>query len=201
MYYELERKVISKMNKKNKFLSIIVVVVVIIGAFVMKAYNQLITLDNKVEAEWSQVENVMQRRADLIPNLVSSIQGSMTQEKEVLKEITEARKAYAGAKSSSEKGQANEQIEKGLGNFVTVLNEDYPKLASSENVKTLMTQLEGSENRISVERRNYIQAVETYNQQISKFPDKIIAKLLGFEKKTNYVATEQGKEVPQVEFK
>ena len=184
------------MNKKNKFLSIIVVVVVIIGAFVMKAYNQLITLDNKVEAEWSQVENVMQRRADLIPNLVSSVQGSMTQEKEVLKEITEA-----GAKSSSEKGQANEQIEKGLGNFVTVLNEDYPKLASSENVKTLMTQLEGSENRISVERRNYIQAVETYNQQISKFPDKIIAKLLGFEKKTNYVATEQGKEVPQVEFK
>ncbi|WP_410923213.1 LemA family protein, partial [Pseudomonas aeruginosa] len=98
------------------------------------AYNQLITLDNKVEAEWSQVENVMQRRADLIPNLVSSVQGSMTQEKEVLKEITEARKAYAGAKSSSEKGQANEQIEKGLGNFVTVLNEDYPKLASSENV-------------------------------------------------------------------
>ena len=70
----------------------------IIGAFVMKAYNQLITLDNKVEAEWSQVENVMQRRADLIPNLVSSVQGSMTQEKEVLKEITEARKAYAGAK-------------------------------------------------------------------------------------------------------
>ncbi len=84
MYYELERKVISKMNK-NKFLSIIVVVVVIIGAFVMKAYNQLITLDNKVEAEWSQVENVMQRRADLIPNLVSSVQGSMTQEKEVFK--------------------------------------------------------------------------------------------------------------------
>ncbi|STQ83198.1 LemA family [Enterococcus faecalis] len=81
------------------------------------------------------------------------------------------------------------------------MNEDYPKLASSENVKTLMTQLEGSENRISVERRNYIQAVETYNQQISKFPDKIIAKLLGFEKKTNYVATEQGKEVPQVKFK
>ncbi len=81
------------------------------------------------------------------------------------------------------------------------MNEDYPKLASSENVKTLMTQLEGSENRISVERRNYIQAVETYNQQISKFPDKIIAKLLGFEKKTNDVATEQGKEVPQVEFK
>ena len=201
MYYELERKVICKMNKKNKFLSIIVVVVVIIGAFVMKAYNQLITLDNKVEAEWSQVENVMQRRADLIPNLVSSVQGSMTQEKEVLKEITEARKPYGGAKSSSEKGQANEQIEKGLGNFVTVLNEDYPKLASSENVKTLMTQLEGSENRISVERRNYIQAVETYNQQISKFPDKIIAKLLGFEKKTNYVSTEQGKEVPQVEFK
>ena len=83
----------------------------IIGAFVMKAYNQLITLDNKVEAEWSQVENVMQRRADLIPNLVSSVQGSMTQEK-VLKEITEARKAYAGAKSSSEKGKQMSKLKK-----------------------------------------------------------------------------------------
>lgn len=178
----------------------IVVVLLAIGVYGVTTYNSLAAEENNVEAKWSQVENVMQRRADLIPNLVNSVQGSMNHEEKIIKEITDARKAYNSASTPSEKNEANNQIEQSLGTMVNVIQEDYPTLASNENVKTLMVQLEGTENRISVERKNYIEEVNTYNQSLVRFPKNLVAKALGFDKKANFKADDSAKVVPDVSF-
>ncbi|MDT2613423.1 LemA family protein [Enterococcus dongliensis] len=176
------------------------IIVLAIGVYLVTTYNSLASAENTVDAKWSQVENVMQRRADLIPNLVNSVKGSMNHEEKIVKEITEARKAYNNAQTPAEKNSANEQITQELGTMVNVIQEDYPTLASNENVKTLMVQLEGTENRISVERKNYIEQVNAYNQSLVRFPKNMAAKMLGFEKKTNFKADDDAKEVPAVSF-
>ena len=178
----------------------IVVIALAIGAYLVTTYNSLASAENDVDAKWSQVENVMQRRADLIPNLVNSVKGSMNHEEKIVKEITDARKAYNNAKIPSEKNDANNQIDQSLGTMVNVIQESYPTLASNENVKTLMVQLEGTENRISVERKNYIEQVNDYNQSLVRFPRNMAAKVLGFDKKANFKADEGAKEVPDVSF-
>ncbi|MBM7712222.1 LemA family protein [Enterococcus xiangfangensis] len=178
----------------------IAVIVLAIGVYFIATYNSLVSAENNVDAKWSQVENVMQRRADLIPNLVNSVKGSMQHEETIVKEITDARKAYNNANTPAEKNAANEQINQGLGTMVNVIQEDYPTLASNENVKTLMVQLEGTENRISVERKNYIEQVNEYNQSLVRFPKNLAAKVLGFEKKANFEADDTAKEVPAVSF-
>lgn len=191
--------------KKNKtglvILAGLLVVILAIGGYFVSTYNTLASAENNVDAKWSQVENVMQRRADLIPNLVNSVQGSMDHETEVIKQITDARKQYNNAATPQEKVDANAKIEQSLGTMVNVIQESYPQLASNENVKTLMVQLEGTENRISVERKNYIDEVKTYNQNLVRFPKNIVAKTMGFEKKANFKADDNAKEVPDVSFK
>lgn len=176
-----------------------IIVVGIVGYFIA-TYNSLATAENSVDAKWSQVENVMQRRADLIPNLVNSVKGSMQHETEIFSAITEARKEYNQASTPSEKVAANDKIDQSVGTMVSVIKESYPQLASNENVKTLMTQLEGTENRISVERRNYITEVQSYNQNLVRFPKNIVAKMLGFEKKANFKADAGAEKVPDVSF-
>ena len=171
----------------------IVVIVLAIGAYLITTYNSLASAENDVDAKWSQVEN-------LIPNLVNSVKGSMKHEEKIVKEITDARKAYNGAKTPAEKNAANDQIDQSLGTMVNVIQENYPTLASNENVKTLMVQLEGTENRISVERKNYIEQVNDYNQSLVRFPKNMAAKVLGFDKKANFKADEKAKEVPDVSF-
>ena len=154
-----------------------------------------------MDAKWSQVENVMQRRADLIPNLVNSVKGSMNHEEKLVKEITDARKTYNNAKTPYGKKMTQTiKLIKSLGTMVNVIQESYPTLASNENVKTLMVQLEGTENRISVERKNYIEQVNDYNQSLVRFPRNMAAKVLGFDKKANFKADEGAKEVPDVSF-
>ena len=192
------------MSKNKNGLLVLGLVVVLglvaIGGYLISAYNSLVSSENNVDAKWSQVENVMQRRADLIPNLVSSVQGSMDHEQAIIDTITEARKSYEEATTPQEKSAADQQIQQGLGTMISVIQEGYPQLASNENVKTLMTQLEGSENRIAVERKNYIAEVQQYNQELVRFPKNLAAKLLGFEKKTNFEADDNAKEVPDVSF-
>ncbi|MBP2098612.1 LemA family protein [Enterococcus rivorum] len=191
-----------KKNKTGLFiLGGVLVVILAIGGYFVSTYNSLASAENNVDAKWSQVENVMQRRADLIPNLVNSVQGSMDQEKEVFKQITEARKEYNGAGTPQEKVNANAKIDQSLGTMINVIQESYPQLASNENVKTLMVQLEGTENRISVERKNYIDEVQKYNQNLVRFPKNIVARTMGFEKKVNFKADDKAKEVPDVSFK
>ncbi|BAL62654.1 LemA family protein [Melissococcus plutonius] len=192
------------MEKKQRtrlvVFGILGLIIVIVIGFIIGTYNSLASEENQVDTTWSQVENVMQRRADLVPNLVNSVKGSMKQEQKVFSDITQARKNYNNAKSPNEKVKANNQLDSSLGLMINVIHENYPKLASNDNVKTLMVQLEGTENRISVERRNYIQEVNNYNQNIVRFPKNIVARLFGFEKKSNFKADEKAKKVPNVNF-
>lgn len=163
-------------------------------------YNRLASAENDVEASWSQVENVMQRRADLVPNLVESVQGSMSQEREVFGNIAEARQSYNQANSPEEKVEANDELSGELSTMVNVIREDYPELGSDGNVKTLMSQLEGTENRISTERRRYIQSVNEYNKMLVRFPNSLIANVFNFDRKDNFEAEEGAQEVPEVNF-
>lgn len=179
---------------------VVIVVVICAAIYGVLTYNQLASAENNVDTKWAQVENVMQRRADLIPNLVSSVKGSMKQEQKVFGEIAESRKMYQAAKTPTEKDQANQELDKNLSVMVNAIHENYPELQSNENVKTLMTQLEGTENRISVERRDYIQEVNHYNQQLVKFPKNIVAKIVGFEKKDNFKADKGAEKAPKVDL-
>ncbi|MGY3748806.1 LemA family protein [Vagococcus acidifermentans] len=188
------------MKKKTIVLSSIGVVIALIAVFFITTYNNLVSLDNDVSAKWSQVDNVMQRRYDLIPNLVNSVKGSMKQEQTVFNNITEARKAYANATDETSKIAADNQIGESVGTLVNIIHEQYPELGSNENVKTLMTQLEGTENRISVERKRYIDTVNEYNKSIVRFPRNVVANMFGFEKKDNFEAESGAETVPTVDF-
>ena len=145
---------------KTKRLSPVAVTSIVLGVIVafclifgIGTYNSLAKQNQAVEAQWGQVENVMQRRADLVPNLVNAVKGNMGQEQKVFGDIAEARKSYANASSTTDKAKADDQLNKSVGTLINVIKENYPTLQSSNQVNTLMTQLEGSENRISVERK------------------------------------------------
>ena len=190
--------------KKNKtkqgwLIGLVIGLVVLIG-IVVGMYNSLVKSEQAVESQWSQVETVLQRRYDLIPNLVNAVKGSMKHEDKVFSEIATARKAYGSASTTSEKIKANAQLDQSVGTLVSVIGENYPKLQSNENVQTLMTQLEGSENRISVERRRYNQAIETYNKSVATFPKNLMAGMMGFEKKTYFKADTNASKAPVVDL-
>lgn len=179
---------------------VVLAIVVLLGIFGVTQYNGLAKQEQTVESAWSQVENVYQRRADLIPNLVNSVKGSMNQEQKVFGDIAKAREAYGKAGSSEEQVEAAQQLDQSVGTLINVINENYPELKSNENVQTLMTQLEGTENRISVERKRYNDAVQTYNQQVVTFPKNIFANMMGLGKKPYFEAQEGADQAPTVDF-
>ncbi|MGX7351483.1 hypothetical protein RU97_GL000901 [Enterococcus canis] len=179
---------------------VVLAIVVLLGIFGVTQYNGLAKQEQTVESAWSQVENVYQRRADLIPNLVNSVKGSMNQEQKVFGDIAKAREAYGKAGSSEEQVEAAQQLDQSVGTLINVINENYPDLKSNENVQTLMTQLEGTENRISVERKRYNDAVQTYNQQVVTFPKNIFANMMGLGKKPYFEAQEGADQAPTVDF-
>lgn len=189
-----------KKTNTTKVWSIIGIVVVIIGIWAVSTYNGLAKKNQDVEAKWSQVENVMQRRYDLVPNLVNSVKGSMKQEKDVFLGVANARKSYSNAKTTKDKAAANNQLNQQVGTLINAIREDYPELKSNDNVATLMTQLEGSENRIAVERKRYNEEVATYNKSLVSFPKNIMAGILGFHSKEYFKADEGAKETPKVDF-
>lgn len=189
------------MMKKGVSGGIIVLVIIgLLAVFGITQYNGLAREEQAVEAQLSQVDNVMQRRADLIPNLVNSVQGSMNQEQEVFGNIAKAREAYGSATTDEEKIESSQALDQSVGTLVNVINENYPELKSNENVQTLMTQLEGSENRISVERKRYNEAVQTYNQKVVSFPKNIFANMMGLGKKPYFEAQPGAENVPEVDF-
>ncbi|GMG67240.1 LemA family protein [Tetragenococcus halophilus] len=190
------------MDKRNRnlLLLIIAAVIFVIAAPSIFTYNRLASAENDVDASWSQVENVMQRRTDLVPNLVESVQGSMQQEQEIFGNIAEARQAYNEANTPEETVEANDELSGQLSTMVNVIREDYPELSSNDNVRTLMSQLEGTENRISTERRRYIQSVQQYNQLLVRFPNNLVASIFNFDRKDNFEAEEGAQEVPEVDF-
>ncbi|MBI3951314.1 MAG: LemA family protein [Acidobacteria bacterium] len=175
--------------------------ILIFGIGSVSSYNGLVGQREEVRNKWSQVENQMQRRADLIPNLVSTVKGITKQELEVFSRVAEARsKLLSPTASPEERVRANEQISQFRVQMLS-LAEQYPQLRSSENFNRLMDELAGTENRIAVARRDYIQAAQDYNVTTSRFPTVIVARLFGFQPQENYFkAAEGAREVPRVEF-
>ena len=162
--------------------------------------NQMVVKSQAVEAQWHQVDVDLQRRADLIPNLVETVKGYAAQEQTVFGDIAKARSALLSAQTPSERIAANTQLEGSLGRLLAIV-ENYPQLKSNENFLRLQDELAGTENRIAVERRRYNLAVQDYNTYIGLFPNNIFAGWAGFKPKNAYfAATEGGREVPKVEF-
>lgn len=187
---------------KNKRLWILILLATV-GFFaitMVSSYNTLIGMEGDVDESWAQVENVYQRRNDLIPNLVNSVEGSMQQEQEVFGRIADARQSANKASGVEEVEEANAELNQEVQTLINVIHENYPELASSDNVKDLMTQLEGTENRISVERMRYNKEVTNYNKTIRRIPMNIIAGVTGFEQKDLFEMDEGADEVPEVEF-
>jgi len=188
-----------------------VLVIIVIG-FVMWGvgiYNELITLEEQTNQAWSQVENQYQRRADLIPNLVSTVKGVAEFEKGTFTAVTEARAKVNQLNVSSDiinnpaAFQQFQSAQSELGGALSrllVTVENYPQLKANENFLQLQQQLEGTENRISVERRKFNQAIQNYNTRIRKFPANFIANMSGFNEKQYFAAVEGSEEAPKVEF-
>ena len=195
--------------KKNLPLIIAGAVVVILVLWYISAQNNLVTMEENVNAKWSQVENVYQRRLDLIPNLVATVKGYADQEKELLTEITELRSRVGQMNVSSDilnDPAAFERFQQAQGQLggalsrLLVVSENYPDLKSNQNFLALQNQLEGSENRIAVERKRFIEAVQEYNTAIRRFPASLVAGIGGFSKKANFTAAEGAEQAPKVEF-
>ena len=180
-------------------LGVLVVVAVLLYSFVKGTYNNFVSMDESVKSAWSQVENQLQRRADLIPNLVETVKGYAKQEKDVFIEVTNARAKVGGAGSIPEKIQANNELSSALSRLLVVV-ENYPELKSNQNFLKLQDELAGTENRIAVERRRYNEAVQKYNVGVRSFPANLMASLFGFKPATFFEAPEAAKAAPPVKF-
>jgi LemA protein len=177
---------------------IVVVLLMVFGSYI-SAKNQMVAKDEAVKAQWSQVDVALQRRADLIPNLVSTVKGYATHEEKVFGDIANARAGLLNARDPQSKIQANGQLDSALGRLLAI-SENYPDLKANQNFIALQTQLEGSENRISQERRRYNQFVQDYNTFIRQFPNSIWAGMAGFQPKQPFEASEGARTVPTVKF-
>ena len=176
------------MKKFGLIAGAFLVVLIVIGVYMSTIYNALVKAEENVHNQWSQVESQYQRRYDLIPNLVASVKGVLTQEQQVFGDIANARTRYAGATNADQRVEAAAQLESSLARLLVIV-ENYPQLRSSETVQTLMSQLEGTENRISVERQRFNDVVREYNINLRTFPRSIIAAILGFSDKAYFNAT------------
>jgi len=174
-------------------LGVVLIAVVVIGS----KYNSLVKQNEAVNAQWAQVESQYQRRFDLIPNLVSSVQGIMKQEQKVFGDIADARTRYSGAQTVDEKAAAATQVEGALGRLLVVM-ENYPQLKSSDNVQSLMAELSGTENRIAVERMRFNEMVRDYNVAVKTFPGSLIAGIFGFSPRTMFEAQAGAATAPKV---
>ncbi|MDD3661605.1 MAG: LemA family protein [Candidatus Dojkabacteria bacterium] len=180
---------------------VLVVLGVVVFLSVMGLRNNLVRQEENVSTQWAQVEVQYQRRFDLIPNLVSSVRGILEQEQEVFGDIADARTRYSGAPSGSqERVEAANELESALGRLLVIM-ENYPELRSNETVQALMVELEGTENRISTERRRYNDVVNEFNQTIRVFPNSLVNDLfLHFDAKERFEAVEGADVAPEVDL-
>jgi LemA protein len=188
----------------KKILIIVLVIIAILAIWIGSTYasrrNEMVRKRETVNATWSQVDVVLQRRADLIPNLVETVKGFAAQEQTVFRDIANARAALLGARNPQERIAANGQLDNALGRLLVIV-ENYPQLRSNENFLRLQDELAGTENRIAVERRRYNETVQDYNTYISLFPNNIVASLGGFTRNDAYFKAEEGsRQTPKVQF-
>jgi LemA protein len=187
-----------------KILLIVLVVLLLAGLMFGGKYvgirNDLVTKKESVNAAWSQVDVALQRRADLIPNLVETVKGYAKHEESIMTAVANARSALLGAKTPQEKIAANTQLDGALGRLLVVV-ENYPNLKANETFLRLQDELAGTENRIAVERRKYNETVQSYNTQIQLFPNNIVASMSGFQRNDAYFKTDPGaRTAPKVAF-
>jgi LemA protein len=181
-------------------LIVLVIIALMFGSSFIGRRNQMAIKREAVNAAWAQVDVVLQRRADLIPNLVETVKGYAVQEQIVFGDIAKARSALLGAHSPAEKIAANGQLDSALGRLLVVV-ENYPQLKSNENFLRLQDELAGTENRIAVERRRYNEVVQDYNTYISLFPNSLVASFGGFTRNDAYFKTDEGaRQAPKVNF-
>lgn len=190
--------------KKGLIVGLIIIVALILLAVVVVtstfgSYNSLVAMDEEVNSQWAVVDSSLQRRFDLIPNLVESVKGAMAHEEAVFTAIADARSKLAGAGSTDERVEASNELEGALARLLVVV-ENYPELKSNQNVTALMDELAGTENRINVERNRYNEVVRKYNSAIRSFPKNIIAGIFGFEARTYFEASPGADEAPKVNF-
>jgi len=186
---------------RNFLIGTVVVLIVLFSlySFFKGKYNSFIILDESVKNAWSQVENQLQRRYDLIPNLVETVKGYAKQEKDVLIGVTNARARVGGAGTVPEKIQANNELSGALSRLLVVV-EQYPDLKSNQNFLRLQDELAGTENRIAVERKRYNERVQQYNVAVRRFPNNLVAAAFGFQPKATFEAPAAAKSTPQVKF-
>ena len=180
-------------------LGILLIVGIGVFSWVKGTYNTVVTMDEEVNAAWAQLENVLQRRFDLIPNLVETVKGYASHESETLISVTEARAKVGGAGTPAARMQAEGELTSALSRLMVVV-ENYPDLKANQNFLSLQVQLEGTENRISVERGRYITAVKAFNQFLRQFPTNMLAGMFNFKPRETFEATEGAGVAPKVKF-
>lgn len=184
---------------KKTGLIVVIALVVTIAIFMIGGYNGIVTKQENVESSLSNLDVMLQRRADLIPNLVNTVKGYTSHESDVISKITDARTKLVNANSVEEKSNANNELTNSL-NALMVVVENYPDLKSSQNFIALSDELAGTENRIAVARKDYNDAVKELNTTIKKFPNNLLAGMFGFEQAVYFEADDKSTEVPNVSF-
>lgn len=178
---------------------IIIGILVVLLIWIVSSYNGLVRANKGVDNQWANVESQYQRRFDLVPQLLNTVKGATAQELAFVKAVTDARSAYSGARTTDERVAAASQLEGALGRLIVVV-EANPQIATLPAFQNLMTQLEGTENRISVERQRYNEVVTVYNIKVKTFPGNIVAGIFGFGERNLFEATEGADQAPQVNF-
>ncbi|MBA3733011.1 LemA family protein [Patescibacteria group bacterium] len=185
--------------QRNMKWIVVVGVILLVLVWGVSKKNSFVTQNEQINVQWAQVENQYQRRFDLIPNIVESVKGVAKQETAVFGAIAEARTRYSGAVTPDQKAQAASQMESALGRLL-VISENYPVLQSSQAYRDLITELEGTENRISVERMKYNQEVKTLNTSVKVFPSSLVASLFGVKERAYFEVPKEAQVVPSVKF-
>lgn len=175
---------------------VIAVLLVVMG---ISGYNGLVQLNENVNSKWAQIDNQLERRASLIPNLVNTVKGFASHEQAAIQAVADARAKLAGAQGPAAKAQANGELNNTLSRLL-VISENYPTLKADQNFRALMDELSGTENRITVARKDYNDSVQVYNTKVHTFPSSIYAGMLGFGNKEYFKASEGAQQVPQVKF-
>lgn len=187
------------MKKSTIVIIVVVVILVAIIAGLVSNYNGVVSLAEEVDNKFATIDTMLQRRADLIPNLVNTVKGYTNQEQAVIDSVTDARAKLAGANSVGEKANADQELSTALSNLLVVV-ENYPDLKSSQNFINLSDELAGTENRIATARKDYNDAVKEYNTKIKRFPTNIVSGMFGYGEKEYFQASEGSEEVPTVDF-
>ncbi|MCS1384373.1 LemA family protein [Lysinibacillus sphaericus] len=186
----------------KKIFGPVAIIIIILGVFALlfiPKYNSLVTAEENVDSKWAQVENQLQRRYDLIPNLVESVKGYAKHEQEVIASITEARAQLGNAQTPEQQAIANDALNGALGRLLVVV-ENYPNLKADANFRQLMDELAGTENRLAVAREDYNNEVQGFNKIVKRFPGNVVAGMFGFEQKEYFKAAAGAEKAPAVDF-